>query len=278
MRECIYNLAFFIERFSDKIRAMKIRKKSKIIWVIFIILLISTAAALWLKFETVLSPVKVLPVSSESKNNTKTKKVAIPSFNKNKNSTIEPNSIWTLVNKQHPLTELSYTPTDLIISNGATIRVIAKVDFDLMLSDTIKQSINLNIVSSYRSYSYQSAIYNNYISIYGQTKADTFSARPGYSEHQTGLAIDFGNPANTNCNLDDCFGTTPAGQWLAAHSYKYGFILRYPADKQSITGYKYEPWHFRYVGRELAMEMKKQNIVTLEEFFHINGGEIYIEK
>jgi D-alanyl-D-alanine carboxypeptidase len=78
-----------------------------------------------------------------------------------------------------------------------------------------------------------------------------------------------------NCSLDACFGTTPQGQWLAANAWRFGFLLRYPADKVDVTGYTYEPWHFRYIGVDLATEMHNTGVTTLEEFFGVPGGTVY---
>lgn len=113
-------------------------------------------------------------------------------------------------------------------------------------------------LSGYRSYEYQESLYNYYVSLDGQALADTYSARPGHSEHQSGLAFDVGK-------LDNDFGYTPAGKWLTAHCADYGFILRYPLGKEAITGYQYEPWHVRYVGVDVAKEIMSSNL-TLEEY------------
>jgi hypothetical protein len=117
--------------------------------------------------------------------------------------------------------------------------------------------------SDYRDYAYQDTIYNNYVDLYGWEMADTFSARPGYSEHQTGLTVD----VNT---IDDAFGDTEEAKWLAEHCAEYGYIVRYPADKVDVTGYKYEPWHIRYVGKEAATEMYERGL-CLEEYLGITS-------
>ncbi len=114
------------------------------------------------------------------------------------------------------------------------------------------------IASGYRSYYTQQVLYNRYVANYGQAEADTFSAQPGHSEHQTGLAIDLNS-------ISDDFGDTPEGQWVAQNCHLYGFIIRYPAGKDSITGYQYEPWHIRYVGVELASAVYESGL-TLEEY------------
>ena len=114
------------------------------------------------------------------------------------------------------------------------------------------------LISGYRSYAYQASLYNSYVAQDGQALADTYSARPGHSEHQSGLAFDIGA-------LDNGYGNTPDGRWLHAHCADYGFIIRYPAGKESMTGYQYEPWHVRYVGKEIASQIMAQGI-TLEEY------------
>lgn len=143
-----------------------------------------------------------------------------------------------------------------------------------MFAGAKQQGINLEVVSAYRSYSYQQTLYEGYVGSVGQSAADAESARAGYSEHQTGLSVDIGGTDNA-CVLSQCFGTTPEGAWLAANAYKYGFLLRYPQDLESITGYEYEPWHFRYIGTYLSEEMHRENILTLEQFFNVSGGTTY---
>lgn len=131
----------------------------------------------------------------------------------------------------------------------------------LMQSDAKKEGLNLDLISSYRTYSYQKKLYEKYVKTYGQTMADTFSAKPGHSEHQTGLAFDIGK-------IDDSFGETKAGIWLAKNAHLYGFIIRYPKGKQEITGYKYEPWHVRYLGKDIANKVYKSGL-CLEEYLKV---------
>lgn len=140
-----------------------------------------------------------------------------------------------------------------------------KTAFNSMKSDASNQGINLKIISDYRSYSRQKTIYNNYVNKDGKEKADTYSARPGHSEHQTGLAADINS-------LYTSFINTKEGKWLNDNCYKYGFIIRYPKGKESITGYMYEPWHIRYVGTSLANTLYNGgNWITLEEYFGITS-------
>ncbi|HDR5155677.1 TPA: M15 family metallopeptidase, partial [Bacillus anthracis] len=121
------------------------------------------------------------------------------------------------------------------------------------------EGIYLNAFSTYRSYWSQNRLYWNYVSNYGQDPTDTFSAKPGFSEHQTGLCIDITNEENF------LIQGTREGDWLAENSYRFGFIIRYPLGKEDITGIEYEPWHIRYVGEEAAKYIY-ENGITLEEY------------
>lgn len=187
------------------------------------------------------------------------------SFNKTKYSTDDPSSIWVIVNKQRPLDPLAYEPSDLVsIGNGHRLRQEAATALQQLIGAAKAEGHAIAGLSGYRSYSRQQTVYNREVATYGQAVADTQSAKPGYSEHQTGLAVDVGGGG---CNIDDCFGNTKEGKWVAANAYKYGFIVRYVPGKEDVTGYRAEPWHIRYIGVELATEMRESNIQTLEEFF-----------
>ena len=135
--------------------------------------------------------------------------------------------------------------------------------FYKLQSAASQQGLNIWLSSGYRSYDYQNQIYNNYVARDGQAAADTYSARPGYSEHQTGLAIDVNQ-------IDDSFSGTPEAIWLENHCHEYGFILRYPQGKQSITGYQYESWHIRYVGTDMSYPIHASGL-TLEEYLGIDS-------
>lgn len=141
--------------------------------------------------------------------------------------------------------------------------------FNSMQTDAATQGIVLSIISGYRSYSKQSTLYNNYANKDGKALADTYSARPGHSEHQTGLAADI-------TSLDQSFINTPEGKWLNNNCYKYGFIIRYPQGKENITGYMYEPWHIRYVGVDIATILYNGgNWISLEEYLGITSQYSY---
>lgn len=170
-----------------------------------------------------------------------------------------------IANKTYSLPS-NFAPNNLVTINGY-IKVVDYVkDAFLSLSSDAKV-IGLNIYASsgYRSYSNQKYIYENYVSMDGKENADRYSARAGYSEHQTGLAID----VNT---IDMTFDNTSESVWLRENAYKYGFIIRYPKGKEEITGYMYEPWHIRYVGKELSNKLYKDgSYITLEEYYGINS-------
>lgn len=147
---------------------------------------------------------------------------------------------------------------------------VAQKGVDAMVSAAKANGVYLSVISSYRSYSYQKTLYENYVKRDGQAAADRYSARPGHSEHQSGLAFDFGG-TNQNHWLESSFADTAEGRWLAANAHKYGFILRYPKGKESITGYMFEPWHFRYVGSGEAPKIKASG-KTLEEYLNVRGN------
>ncbi len=170
-----------------------------------------------------------------------------------------------LVNKYYYLTE-DFEPDDLVTLNAkynsganSKMRKEAAEHFMEMSDAALLDNISIKNASGYRSYTYQVGLYNRYVQRDGKEAADTYSARPGYSEHQTGLVSDINI-------VDDSFEKTPAFRWLQENAYKYGFILRFPKDKEYITGYKYESWHYRYVGVEVAKQMHEEDL-TLEEYY-----------
>lgn len=135
--------------------------------------------------------------------------------------------------------------------------------FEEMKEAASKDKITLWIQSGYRSYKTQEELFNNYVKQSGKEKAETFSARPGHSEHQTGLAMDLNI-------VDSSFEGTKEAIWIEKNAYKYGFIVRYPKGKESITGYKYEPWHVRYLGKDTAKKVYSSGL-TLEEYLGIDS-------
>lgn len=141
----------------------------------------------------------------------------------------------------------------------------AYAEFNNLLTDARADGVHFSLLSGYRSYRTQKEIYDDYVSKHGKEAADKAVSRPGYSEHQTGYALDLNN-------AEESFGNTNEGKWLAANCAKYGFIIRYPKGKESVTGRQYQPWHIRYVGPELAKKLYNNGEwITLEEYFGISS-------
>lgn len=177
------------------------------------------------------------------------------------------NTNLILVNKYNYLTE-DYIPENLepidiaYARSGMQLVREAKEAFETLSEDAKKEGMNIIAMSSYRSYDYQVNLYDNYVATDGKEAADTYSARAGYSEHQTGLAVDVYNKVLPYTSFEE----TEEFNWMQENAYKYGFILRFPKDKVNITGYQYESWHYRYVGKEAAKYIHNHDL-TLEEYY-----------
>lgn len=187
-------------------------------------------------------------------------------FYKNIKEIDNPNNIDVLVNKNNKLNKF-YKPTDLVKLNqkysneNKYLRKEAAKNFEKLSKDALKDNYYIISVSTYRSYFYQQELFNYYLKEKGEKYALKASAKPGHSEHQTGLAVDVMG-SNKDYNK---FDESKEFDWMTNNSYKYGFILRYPKGKEYITGFKYEPWHYRYVGKDIAKYIYEHNI-TLEEY------------
>lgn len=197
----------------------------------------------------------------------------------------EPESIPVLVNKQYSLPE-NYKPTDLIYPKVDFIfddkiekrmmRKEAAKALEKLFKAAEKDNMHLAGVSAYRSHQTQISIFSNYVAKDGEEKAKTYSALPGTSEHETGLSIDV-TTHDGACAAQDCFGDTNEAKWLAEHAHEYGYIIRYLKGKEDITGYKYEPWHIRYVGVDIATEIYESKL-TLEEYYNAVPVEASTDK
>lgn len=166
-----------------------------------------------------------------------------------------------LVNKYNYLSK-DYIPKNLKkIDNTTLINYVCDA-FNAMKNDIKENNLNIIAVSGYRSFEYQDKLYKRYERYDGREKADTYSARAGYSEHQTGLAVDVSNGELPYTQFEN----TEEYKWMTENAYKYGFILRYPKNKDKITGYIFESWHFRYVGVKVSSYIKKHNI-TFDEYY-----------
>jgi D-alanyl-D-alanine carboxypeptidase len=187
----------------------------------------------------------------------------------------DPDSITVLLNKHFALPK-NYRPKDLTYpavpflnpkkSEKQLMRKEAAQALEKLFAAAKKDGITLMGVSAFRSYASQEVLFNYYVKQDGEEKARTYSALPGTSEHQTGLAIDVSG-TDRKCAAADCFAGTREAAWLEQHAAEYGFIIRYPRGKEAITGYQYEPWHIRYVGKKIAEEIMGKKI-TLEEYLH----------
>ena len=185
--------------------------------------------------------------------------------------------ILAVANKKNAL-PYSYEPSDLRVVNTLNtanwrLRDEAATAIETMFASAHEQGVTLVMCSGYRSASYQDTLYSGYVAKYGVARADAISSRPGYSDHQTGLAADIGDHDQATV-FNQSMENTVEGQWLYAHAHEYGFILRYPKGKESITGYSYEPWHYRYVGVATAEAMYTISPnETLEEYLGVPGGD-----
>ncbi len=174
---------------------------------------------------------------------------------------------YVLVNKYYNL-DSDYVPKKLEVIDskysvpGKKLVNVARISFEHLAKKAESEGYSIIAASTYRSYSYQSNLYDNYVKQDGVSNADKYSARPGFSEHQTGLAVDVDNGKSSFNNFEN----TKEYKWLLDNAYKYGFILRYPKGKEDITGYMYEAWHYRYVGVEIAALIHENNM-TYEEYY-----------
>ena len=228
----------------------------------------------------------VTPVSTPTATPTAEAPVATPEPEPTYDATVfsldDPMSIWVIADKLRPIDPADFEPTDLVAVNAPyrsdpRLRATAAASYEVMFRAAEADGINLVLISAYRSYATQVSVYNGWVARLGLEAADLQSARPGHSEHQTGLSADIA-AKNGACTINECFGQTPEGQWLTANAWKFGWVLRYPEGLTNITGYKYEPWHWRYVGKGLAAHLHETAPnVTLEEFFGLPPAPDYAD-
>lgn len=284
-------------KIGDKMKRRKLKKAPKIILILLIIFLIIVGITInqnnktpnseqkLTQEEKILQNLKKIPYyKKENKNrylkyqqehkNKKTEEIVTdvnigidkPYYTNTKPSKLL-NSNLILVNKYNYLTE-DYIAENLeeisieYARSGMQLVSEAKEAFETLSQEAKKDGMTIIAMSSYRSYDYQVNLYNNYVKSDGKDAADTYSARPGFSEHQTGLAVDIYNKELPYTSFEE----TKEFEWMQKNAYKYGFILRFPKDKVNITGYQYEAWHYRYVGKKAAKYIHDHNI-TLEEYY-----------
>ncbi|GAB3605026.1 hypothetical protein GCM10027413_04350 [Conyzicola nivalis] len=192
----------------------------------------------------------------------------------------DPSSLSVVVNKLRPLNPGNYAPADLVevpvpYANKPFLRQEASNAVVAMFQAfTAQTGLSMQAQSAYRSYDSQVSVYAGWVASKGKAGADLTSARPGHSEHQTGLAIDV-SALPAQCTLQGCFADTPQGQWLAANAATYGFVLRYPDGGTPVTGYEFEPWHYRYVGIATAADYVASGAATLEQYFGLPAAPDY---
>jgi zinc D-Ala-D-Ala carboxypeptidase len=198
-------------------------------------------------------------------------------------SLTDPASPWLVVNKHRPLVPADYVPADLVqpavaataSGEAALLNSTTAAAAEAMFAAAAQDGVAMVLASGYRSYTTQVTTYNGYVASRGQADADTASARPGYSEHQTGWSFDIGDGGGA-CSFQPCFADQPSAVWAKANGHKFGFVVRYPWMFHTITGYFYEPWHLRYIGVEAATDMVNRGINTLEEYFGVEAAPGYL--
>lgn len=203
---------------------------------------------------------------------------ATPAFDRTEFSVDDPESIWVVVDKQRPLDPQSFVPPDLVTpdvphTNVPQLRRVAAKALETMFADASTDGITIVSLSAYRSYTTQRSIFERNLVQLGRRTTLNLTAKPGFSEHQTGLADDLGDGGSTDLTV--AFEQRPAAKWLASESWRYGFVQRYPLGFTEITGIQVEPWHFRYIGKPAAAEMHRTGTRTLEQFFDLPASPDY---
>ncbi|MBC7298657.1 MAG: M15 family metallopeptidase [Demequina sp.] len=188
-------------------------------------------------------------------------------------------SLTVVVTKHRPLDPVSYVPVDLVKVSGVPggagqqMRAEAAAAMTRMYENAKAAGVPFRILTAYRSYGFQQGVYGSNVRASGTAAADRHVARPGYSEHQTGLTADI-NDVSAN-KLQQSFGASAAGTWVREHAHEHGFIISYPEGAEAVTGYVYEPWHVRYVGDDVARDMHATGVATLQEYFHVEASPSY---
>jgi zinc D-Ala-D-Ala carboxypeptidase len=186
-----------------------------------------------------------------------------------------------LINKRNPLRPTSYVPSGLVVPsvtypNGERLRSDAAAALARMFAAARSEGAGrMSIASGYRSYTTQSSVYWNRVGTSGRAYADTWIARPGHSEHQSGLGLDIAPVGNASCSRHNCIGSTPQGAWLRGNAWRFGFVLRYESGSTAVTGYNGEPWHFRYVGTALSTGYRNGGWHSLEQFLDEPAAPTY---
>jgi zinc D-Ala-D-Ala carboxypeptidase len=187
----------------------------------------------------------------------------------------DPASDLAVVNKQRPIQPLDYAPATVPVGGGFRLRPDAAQALAALEAAAAADGVPMHPSSGYRSYVEQVSTYARWKGQMGSSRADALSARPGFSEHQTGLAADMRPDTGTCRAYSTCFGSTPQAAWLAQHAVEYGFVVRYEAGQTAVTGYDPEPWHIRYVGVDVARRYAESGAHSLEEYFGLPAAPTY---
>ncbi|CAH0164452.1 Putative carboxypeptidase YodJ [Arthrobacter sp. Bi26] len=198
-------------------------------------------------------------------------------------SLTDPTSAWVIVNKHRPLAPATFVPPDLVrpavrlatSGEAALLNSTTAAAAEKMFAAAAAEGVIITLASGYRSFATQTATYGSWVRAQGQAGADTASARPGYSEHQTGWAFDIGDGSGADAFTPQ-FKDRPAAIWAKANAHRFGFVVRYPWMLHEITGYFYEPWHLRYIGTAAATDMSARGIGTLEQYFGLEPAPAYL--
>lgn len=189
--------------------------------------------------------------------------------------------VWVLVNKRQPLDPADYwpepqaRPESVQRTSGGHMRADAAAALSELAEAAAADGVGaIGINSGFRPYNMQVSTYNNYVAQRGVAAADLTSARPGFSEHQTGLAADI-VACSGGCGSIEAFGGTSQSEWVAENAWRFGFVVRYEEGRTEVTGYEYEPWHLRYIGTDLAAAYNEGGYTTLEEFFGQDAAPDY---
>ncbi|MGP7960119.1 D-alanyl-D-alanine carboxypeptidase family protein [Sanguibacter sp. A247] len=187
-------------------------------------------------------------------------------------------SVTVVVNKRRPLDPLDYTPDGLAAVGGTSVmmRTDAATALRAMRAAAQRDGHPIGVHSAMRTYDEQARTFEGWVAELGEVEAERSSARAGHSEHQTGLALDVVALGDA-CGVMTCFGETEASQWLTEHAHEYGYIVRFTASHEKWTGYQPEPWHLRYVGREVAEAIREAGGPSLEEFFGLPPAATYAD-
>lgn len=193
----------------------------------------------------------------------------------------DPARVWVVINKQRPYAPIDFVPGPLVQPEGVRMLVEASLRGEAAAALTSLVSAaaqagagEIAVESAYRSYATQQKTYGGHVADRGVEGADRVSARPGFSEHQSGLTVDL-VPCDGSCGTIDDLAASPQGAWLAAHAWQHGWIVRYTAGRTDVTGYEPEPWHLRYIGPDLARAYHEGGWSTLEEFFGLPPAPAY---